>query len=144
MAIFVRMWKLRIISVFISLAFLLLQVHNYTPHQHSAQAHVHKDSGEHQHTDQPDDPMQEDELPMAALPHGAGFEKNVLQPRVQQEWAIPLVHLDIDLPVLVPYGLDPGSSPPPVIVPAEISFSLQQFSLPISQRGPPPFFIVAA
>lgn len=81
------MFKRQIISLFVLLAFIMLQAHNLAPHSHLAKhkaedAHEHHDFDHHHHHHH-SDPSEDndDDSPITDFTHQTNFEKTVIQPK---------------------------------------------------------------
>lgn len=135
--------KRRVISLFVCLAFVLLQVHNLTPHQHRLASSVltAHDHGDHHHEQVPDE---DTGSPIQDLAHHADFEKTILQPKTSQEATADWAFQAIELKEVFRLFLVPENPPPKEVFLQDQYFSTPLYTCPsVSHRGPPAFIVEA-
>jgi hypothetical protein len=141
------MFKRQIISLFVLLAFIMLQAHNLTPHSHLAKhkaehAHEHHDLDHHHHHSDPSEDN-DDDSPFTDFTHQANFEKTVIQPKSTNDALGDLTCQSIDLPLVFRLYFIP-QNPPPKLFPIQNQIWVTLYTCSsISRRGPPTFIVEA-
>jgi hypothetical protein len=133
--------KKPVISIFVLLAFVMFQVHNFIPHlhaDHDQPAHSHQDYDHHEHESNGANDHDDADTPLDLAAHDAELGKVVIKP---QDNISKLTQKNADIAMFVPnfiIFLQPDQDPPPKLPPDQYSTLVSSlFYQAFTLRGPP-------